>query len=165
MITVKVNLFCLLQGIIKLALFTLSHLDQVASDYTLKKKNPSSHRTISKLKLRLHAGNPWTTNQLLMNLGTTQSSSQSLYKRGRKRPIVHLATEQLRNEQHVGLSTGNSCAWLPRAWTWTVIHSIKINSLWHQTLWLALKIRLNKTGSMFAFKLPVYHWVKCIKSK
>lgn len=155
MITVKVNLFCLLQGVIKLAHFTLLRLDQVASDYTLR-KNSSSHKTISKLQLWLHSGKPWTTNQLLMNLGTTQSSSQRLYKIGRKKPIVHLATEQLRNEQHVGLSTGNSCVWLQRAWTWTVIHSIKIDSLWHQTLWLALKIHLNKTDKMFAF------YVTCI---
>ena len=161
MITVKVNLFCLLQGIIKLAHFTLLHLDQVASDYTLKKKIQVATGQFPNWNCDCTLGTP----ELLMNFGTTRSSSQSLYKRGRKRPIVHLATEQLRNEQHVGLSTGNSCAWLPRAWTWTVIHSIKINSLWHQTLWLALKIPLNKTGSMFAFKLPVYHWVKCIKSK
>ena len=39
MIIVKVNLFCLLQGIIKLAHFTLLHLDEVASDHTLFKKS------------------------------------------------------------------------------------------------------------------------------
>ena len=55
MITVKVNLFCLLQGVIKLAHFTLLRLDQVASDYTLRKIS-SSHKTISKLKLQLHSG-------------------------------------------------------------------------------------------------------------
>lgn len=35
MIIRKVNLFCLLQGIIKQAHFTLLHLNEVVSDYTL----------------------------------------------------------------------------------------------------------------------------------
>lgn len=169
MIIRKVNLFCLLQGIIKQAHFTLLHLNEVVSDYTLF-LNPNNRRTIYKLKLWLHSGNTWTINQWMWTSFSHLYDIPARYEgRGRlsiwpqkswgmsNMRVYPLTTPWYQCQEHEQAEK----SWLPCS------HSFNKDWLFmvSGTLVGAEDIPVNETDKISAFKLHIYHCTKYIKSK